>query len=91
MREEYNKLSEIFDPMYIQIITMNTMELPEGTDIINLYADYQDLADLICQMNPSQVYVVHAADGEKGLINERLNPNLKRMIYMENQAVYEII
>ena len=39
MREEYNNLSDIFDPMYVQIITMNTME-PERTDIINLYKSF---------------------------------------------------
>ncbi len=72
----------------------NTKNYPNYTKInsdFTLHADYQDLVDLIFQMNPSQVYVVHAADGEEGLINERLNPNLKRMIYTENQAVYEII
>ena len=40
MREEYNNLSYIFNPMYVQIITMNTMELPERTDIINLYKSF---------------------------------------------------
>lgn len=56
-----------------------------------LHADYQDLIDFICGANPEQVYIVHAAEGEGSLHNETLNPNLKRMIYTENQAVYEII
>jgi len=56
-----------------------------------LHADYQDLIDFIYEVNPSQVYIVHAAEGEGSLHKETLNPNLKRMIYTENQAVYEII
>lgn len=56
-----------------------------------LHADYRDLIDFICKTNPSQVYIVHAAEGDGALCNEALNPNLKRIIYTENQSVYEII
>lgn len=56
-----------------------------------LHADYQDLIDFIHEVNPSQIYIVHAAEGEGSLYNETLNPDLKRMIYTENKAVYDII
>ncbi len=40
MLKEYNNLSDIFNPMYVQIITMNTIKLPECSDIINLYKNF---------------------------------------------------
>lgn len=56
-----------------------------------LHADYPDLIDFICKMKPEQVFVVHAAGGDGALKRETLNPNLKRMIYTENHAIYEIV
>lgn len=56
-----------------------------------LHADYPDLVDFICAMNPGQVYIVHAREGEGALYNETLNPNLKRIVYTKNREVYDII
>lgn len=93
-----SKWKNINNPKSPIIVFENTecdmTKYPNHTKVnaeFTLHADYRDLVDLICKLNPVQVYVVHAATGNEALCGRVWNENLKRIVYTKNREIYDII